>query len=200
MKNFTGNGTGEVNKREKIIAAALTEFCENDYRNASVNTIIKNAGTSKGNFYHFFRDKQELYIELLKEAWQKKMLFMGSDNGDDFFISLRNQVMAGIRFSRENPEYYRLSRRFSTEKNTEIYNSVIEEITGGSSKESGDVSTERPYPALNIRNDLPKDFVDGFISFILNNIDELISEEDDIDKIEEKLLYLTEVLQNGLKK
>ncbi len=187
-----------MNKREAILEAALTEFSRNDFENASVNKIIKDANTSKGNFYHYFSNKEELYIALLKEAWRKKAEFMNITDENDIFAFMEKQVLAGIKFSRENPEYYQLSRRFAKEKNTNIYNRVLSEITCGCNHERYNYITEMKYDRSTIRDEFPKEFVDNFILFVLNNINELIEENDDISNIEEKLLLIIKVLKNGL--
>lgn len=187
-----------MNKREAILEAALIEFSSNDFENASVNNIIKEANTSKGNFYHYFSNKEELYIALLKEAMRKKAEFMNIADENDIFVFLEKQVLAGIRFSRENPEYYQLSRRFAKEKNTKIYNRVLEEITNEYNNESFNPITEMKYDRTIISNAFPEEFIGNFIQMVLNNINELIEENDDIPKIEEKLLLIIKVLKNGL--
>ncbi len=187
-----------MNKRESILEAALREFSRNNFENASVNKIIKDANTSKGNFYHYFSNKEELYIVLLKDAWRKKVEFMNDADENDIFSFLQKQVLAGIQFSKENPEYYQLSRRFAKEKNTDIYNRVLTEITW----ESNDIRlgsfTEMKYDRSTISDEFPEEFVDDFILFVWDNINELIKENDDISKIEEKLLLIIKVLKNGL--
>lgn len=187
-----------MNKRKIILSVALTEFSRNDFENASVNKIIKEANTSKGNFYHYFNNKEELYITLLKEAWRKKMEFMSITDENNIFVILQKQVMAGIKFSKENPEYYQLSRRFAKEKNTNIYNRVLEEITNECDKESINSVSEIKYDSSIISDEFPKEFVDNLLLFVFNNINELIDDSDDISKIEEKLLLIIKVLKNGL--
>lgn len=189
-----------MNKRETILTVALTEFSRNDFENASVNKIIKDASTSKGNFYHYFNNKEELYIALLKEAWHKKMEFISITDEKNIFVVLQKQVMAGIKFSKENPEYYQLSRRFAKEKNTTIYNRVLAEIINESDNESIKSISQKNYDMSTISDEFSKEFVDKLLSFVFNNINELIDDNDDIVKMEEKLLLIIKVLKNGLEK
>lgn len=189
-----------MNKRDTILEMALIEFSRNDFENASVNKIIKDANTSKGNFYHYFNNKEDLYIVLMKEAWHKKMEFMTISHKVDIFTYLQKQVLAGIQFSRENPEYYQLSRRFTKEKNTNIYNRVLEEIACESNKSELNSIMGINYEYSTISNEFPNEFVDSFIQLVINNVDELMVEEEDLSKIEEKLLLLMKVLRNGLEK
>lgn len=188
-----------MNKRETILSVALTEFSRNDFENASINMIIKEAKTSKGNFYYYFNNKEELYLTLLKEAWQKKMKYMSAiDENNNIFDFLQKQVMAGIKFSKENPEYYQISRRFAKEKNTTIYNRVLAEITSESKNKKINIISEMKYDRSIISDEFPNEFVDKLLLFVLDNINELIDEGDDIVKIEEKLLLIIKVLKNGL--
>ena len=193
-----GMGQKVMNKRETILEVALTEFSRHDFENASVNKIIKDANTSKGNFYHYFSNKEELYIALLKEAWRKKIEFMNSTDENDIFEFLHKQVLSGIKFSKENPEYYQLSRRFAKEKNTNLYNRVLEEITSECNHEKLNYMTEMKYDRSTISDKFPKEFVNNFIIVVLNNINELIEENNDIVKMEENLHLIIEVLKNGL--
>ena len=53
-------------KRERLIAAAIDEFASNLYVEASINRIIKNCQISRGSFYMYFNDKEDLYFYLLE--------------------------------------------------------------------------------------------------------------------------------------
>jgi len=47
-------------KKERILTAAREEFARVPYEEASINQIIKNAGISRGSFYTYFEDKNDL--------------------------------------------------------------------------------------------------------------------------------------------
>jgi Bacterial regulatory proteins, tetR family len=44
--------------RDKLLRAALDEFCEHGYRAASVNRILSASGMSKGQLYHHSRARR----------------------------------------------------------------------------------------------------------------------------------------------
>ncbi|PSL40271.1 TetR family transcriptional regulator [Planomicrobium soli] len=48
-------------KQQKILDAALKEFAENGYEQASTNRIVKGAGIGKGMLFYYFKSKKELY-------------------------------------------------------------------------------------------------------------------------------------------
>lgn len=47
-------------KKQKLLAAAVKEFGAHGFEHASINTILEEAGFSKGSFYYYFDDKTDL--------------------------------------------------------------------------------------------------------------------------------------------
>jgi TetR/AcrR family transcriptional regulator len=97
---------------DKIINAALDEFAEKDFEAASLNNIITRAGISKGSMYHYFANKEDLYLYLinhvleLKESFLKKTLDEAEKPVSEmgFFESLEFQMLASVNFAMH---YYR---------------------------------------------------------------------------------------------
>lgn len=58
----------EANKRERIIIASQKEFSSHLYYEASINQIIQEAGISRGSFYKYFEDKDDLYFYIIKQV------------------------------------------------------------------------------------------------------------------------------------
>ncbi|WP_442593685.1 TetR/AcrR family transcriptional regulator [Neobacillus sp. D3-1R] len=54
----------DLEKQERIINAAVKEFAQKGYVKASTNEIVKEAGISKGLLFHYFNNKQELFLFL----------------------------------------------------------------------------------------------------------------------------------------
>ena len=54
--------------RKRILEAALTVFAEYGYARASMRTIARQAGTSVGGLYLYFKNKEELYLTFLQEG------------------------------------------------------------------------------------------------------------------------------------
>ncbi len=59
-----------IESREKINQAAWKLFCEKGYYNTNTKEIAKCAGISVGNFYNYYKDKGEVYYELLQQYIQ----------------------------------------------------------------------------------------------------------------------------------
>ena len=58
-------------KRQAIREAALKEFARVPFDKASINQIIRNADISRGSFYTYFVDKQDVVEFLLKDTFEK---------------------------------------------------------------------------------------------------------------------------------
>ncbi len=56
--------------RERILAAAARLFYQHGYNATGVEKVIKEAGVNKGNFYYYFKSKEELGVETLR--WQQR--------------------------------------------------------------------------------------------------------------------------------
>ena len=59
-------GSGET--RTKILASASKLFSARGFNAASVDDVCKEAGISKGAFYHHFESKPRLFLALL-DGW-----------------------------------------------------------------------------------------------------------------------------------
>ncbi len=47
-------------KQKTLLKAAINEFTQYSFENASINQIIKEASIPRGSFYMYFRDKEDL--------------------------------------------------------------------------------------------------------------------------------------------
>ncbi len=72
--------------RESIIAAAIDEFKEHGYADASIRNIANNAEISLGNIYRYFANKEALYFAVInpflssiKQVIEQDIVFESSD-------------------------------------------------------------------------------------------------------------------------
>lgn len=54
-------------KKKRIIKASLKEFARVPFEEISINRIIRDADISRGSFYQYFEDKQDLELFLLED-------------------------------------------------------------------------------------------------------------------------------------
>ena len=57
--------------RRRTLDRALSEFSEKGYGGSSVNTICAVQGISKGIVYHYFENKDQLYLSCVEECFQR---------------------------------------------------------------------------------------------------------------------------------
>ena len=79
-------------KREKIIDVTRKEFRKGSKKKITINSVIKNAGISRGSFYQYFDEKLDL-VELMADDMMNKMSEYIKEqlvlyNGDIFEIPL----------------------------------------------------------------------------------------------------------------
>ena len=58
-------------KMKNILDACIHEFADKGYDKASTNTIIKEAGISKGILFHYFKSKKNLFFYIIDHCIQK---------------------------------------------------------------------------------------------------------------------------------
>ena len=101
-------------KRETIINAAIDEFSEYGLENASTNRIVANSGISKGSFYQYFEDKQDVFMYLLSVLEREKMDFFKDMHPPsmnmDTFEYFRWMIKLGMEF---NSAYPRMTQAVS---------------------------------------------------------------------------------------
>ena len=112
-------------KKKKLIDASFKEFSLNNFNDASINRIIKEAGISRGSFYMYFEDKKDLYFYLLEQYGEilsnnmKKDLIknkgdlfkMFQDNIEESYNSFRNDNINFFKKSLENITIMEESKR-----------------------------------------------------------------------------------------
>ncbi|MEM8863193.1 MAG: TetR/AcrR family transcriptional regulator [Chloroflexota bacterium] len=94
-------------KRERFLEAAINEFADNDYPNASISKVCKQAGIAKGSFYQYFEDKKDLLMYMIELSLVEKQVLIDSieipDSESGFFDSLRWVFKVQTGYSIEHP-------------------------------------------------------------------------------------------------
>lgn len=78
-------------KQEKLLSAAVREFTERPYNEASINRIVREAGIPRGSFYMYFRDKEDLFHYLMEESINEMLMVFEEvlrSQGGDIFTAL----------------------------------------------------------------------------------------------------------------
>ena len=97
MSKDKGSPRGEKDARKRDIAiAGLKAFCEKGYAGTTIEDIVKKAGCSHGLFYHYFKNKKEVFDETMRIRREKsdddmeKQLSDQPDYGEKLRIIINN--------------------------------------------------------------------------------------------------------------
>ncbi len=194
-------------RRDQLIEAALDEFTKRSYDDASLNSIIKSAGISKGTFYYHFENKEALYLYLLEhsvaEKWkyiEKRTKEMGQDDvGMGIFDMFKFQARLGAEFGKLHPRYHQLSIMFSKEKGKEIFDKASD-ILGTDSDEMLREMIEEAIENGELRNDLPKEFVINMVTYLFKHYTDVFKQEEDltIEKMIDNVDNFVDFMSNGI--
>jgi TetR/AcrR family transcriptional regulator len=94
-------------KQEKVFQAAVSEFASKGYRNASMNSLVKTAGISKGSIFQYFRSKRNLFDAVLEIAVQQVKRHLKQVRGETEDLSfperLEKLLRSGFHFIDQHP-------------------------------------------------------------------------------------------------
>lgn len=93
--------------RDRILAAALEEFGQKSYADASVNSICALGHIPKGLFYHNYKSKDALYLECVKLCYHQMVAYMKErcPQSGDVKERLRQFLLIRQAFFEENPGF-----------------------------------------------------------------------------------------------
>jgi AcrR family transcriptional regulator len=96
--------------RERILAAAMEEFSSRGFGGARVDTIAERAGANKRMLYHYFGNKDELFLATLEAAYahirsHERELHLGEFEPVE---AMRQLVTYTFDYFVENPHFIRL--------------------------------------------------------------------------------------------
>lgn len=187
---------------EALLKAALAEFAEHGYEQASINRILAKAGMSKGQFYYHFKNKEGLYFALIGLLIERKRAHLKEtmqprDFQQDLFSIFARQIRLGLDFAQRHPEISRFAERFAHEQGSPIYTKALKRFNFVGDAAMGDL-IERAYHAGELRNDLPLPFVKRLIAFLFTHAAEVCGLANaSADEIEHNLNHLMTFIRSG---
>ena len=96
--------------RQLILTAARAEFCDKGLGGARVDEIARGAGTNKRMLYHYFGNKEDLYLAVLERAYaeirEKEREFILEE--EDPVEGMRKLVKFSWQFFVDHPHFIRL--------------------------------------------------------------------------------------------
>ena len=104
----------EPEKRQAVIKAAVEEFAQLPFEQASLTKIVEKCGIAKGSMYQYFEDKRDLYMYVVDLAYEQKRDYVGKAfvKGGDIFSVLEEYYRESYRFAREHPLFHQVANKF----------------------------------------------------------------------------------------
>lgn len=93
-------------KKKRILNAALQEFAENGFAQASTNRIVKEAGIGKGMLFYYFNNKKGLYQYLFDysvKVIQNDFLARIDMHETDFIERMRQMARLKLQVMKDKP-------------------------------------------------------------------------------------------------
>lgn len=99
-------------KQQRILKAAALEFSQAGLNEASIAKVIRTADISRGSFYQYFRDKEDLYyyyFQTLKRSGHRYLIQTIEDNHGDLFAGVEDYFLRLLPevFEGENRSFFR---------------------------------------------------------------------------------------------
>ncbi|MFT4979259.1 MAG: TetR/AcrR family transcriptional regulator [Myxococcota bacterium] len=101
-------------KRQRFINAALIEFSDRPYDQASISRIVARIGIAKGSVYQYFGGKMDLFSWLVEKSGHRKMAAVTAQPPPaeaDLFARLRWIYLQGLVFMTRQPRWARIGLR-----------------------------------------------------------------------------------------
>ncbi len=187
----------QESRKKEIINAAIEVFSQKGYHNTKVNDITHKAGISIGTFYIHFKNKRDLFIDVVEEVFHhivgdaarnikgeqnlgKRLIIRGRTFFENYtrYMEILNQLRAEIA-SEENWPQEKLNRMYRA-----LTGPVIKEV-----REAIELGIVRP----NVDPEL--------LAFSLTGLIEVMSFRIKLDEkygIEDVLRFIGDFLVNGL--
>lgn len=119
-------------KQLAIINAGYRAFSKNSYKKSPVSEIAAEAGISKSLLFHYFRNKRELYLFLIKNAAETTYRYLyefGCNEEEDIFEIMKKGLKAKVALMKKYPDLTLFTLKAYYETDPEVF-SDIQKIIG----------------------------------------------------------------------
>jgi AcrR family transcriptional regulator len=105
-------------RRRQLMDFATARFAENGYHPTSVADIVKGLGVGKGVFYWYFSSKEELFLEIMRDAqYDLRRAQQAAIEDDDVAVTrIENGIRATMQWSAAHSDILNLFQFASTEE------------------------------------------------------------------------------------
>ena len=168
-------------KKARIMNASISEFAEKDYETASMNTVVNQAGISKGSLFNYFKTKSVLYDHIYKLALREVKAYLRQvrDETVDYSFNerLSKVVDSGVQFIGEHPRLARIYFRLVYSGDSPNRKNIVTELQSMSEDYLGNIiqdAMDRNELDPNLNKIQSVFFLDAVLNRFLNEYHEAI--------------------------
>lgn len=111
-------------KKDRIIEAAINEFADYHFANASINRIVKAAKIPRGSFYQYFSDKEDLYLLIMNKIAKEKLAVFAQHpapgENATFFEAAYASIPAVLDWLERYPKYNQIAMHMARDNSAFI--------------------------------------------------------------------------------
>lgn len=100
--------------KSALIKSAYKAFSTTDFKKVSTNDIVQDAKVSKGLLFHYFKNKESLYLSLYEMAWQVVYTEVTTDfprDSQDLFLRLKEMIIRKTSSLQRHPTLANFMKR-----------------------------------------------------------------------------------------
>ncbi len=156
-----------VEKQRRILDTAKEVFAEFGYAGANIDRIAGAAGISVGGLYKYFRNKENLFLTLIRQAHDLLETSLDEILGTDapFLSKVERIIDEAIDFSLKDPKLIQLYIGWTTQELAPMSTGLSRTVEGVAASRY----TELVRRARD-RGELPPDIDPGMTAFCLDNL------------------------------
>lgn len=201
MPTLTFNNLSEE-KKNIIIEASIKEFKRTLLTDASINKIIMDAGISRGSFYTYFKDINDLYTYSLNSYKEKLVKIINQtikETNGDLFETTKKSYDKILKLCTEDKQLFKnifLNLNYNISIRNKMYEENLEnkykivELISKIKKENLNIKTEEELFYI----------IDIIIGFVMHGLIDLFMDKEKEEKVLEKLDKQLEILKRGIYK
>lgn len=196
-------------KRERILNAAMKEFVQKGFMNASTDAIVKEAAISKGALFYYFNNKKDLFLFLYDYAidiLKNEILVKFNDDEKDIFTRRRQAARLKIEILKKLPEMYNFLATAYMEESGEVKSDLEsrnkELIVGSQGLLNQSIDTSKFKEGVDAKKavDIITWTIDGFTNKEMERIKSFSLDELDFDELFKEMDIYLEMLKKSFYK
>jgi AcrR family transcriptional regulator len=135
-----------LEKQERIVNASISEFAERGYNTASMNTVVHQAGISKGSLFNYFKTKSVLYDYIYTIALGEVKSYLknvkDTTQGLPFENRLEKIIDSSVQFITDHPRLARIYFRLVYSSESPNKQKILDELQRLSNDYLGEIIQE----------------------------------------------------------